>query len=115
MQIGVDSFGAVISDPATGLTLSPVQRIQNLLEEIVLADHVGLDVFGVGETTAVSSWTLPQSSFLVQPLRAQTTFALQAPSLFSVLLTRSACSRNLPRLTSSPTVELRSSPAGVPR
>jgi probable LLM family oxidoreductase len=49
MEIGVDSFGAVISDPATGLTVSPVQRIQNLLEEIVLADEVGLDVFGVGE------------------------------------------------------------------
>ena len=49
MQIGVDSFGAVISEPATGVTLSPVQRIQNLLEEIVLADRVGLDVFGVGE------------------------------------------------------------------
>jgi len=49
MQIGVDSFGAVISDPATGITLSSVQRIQNLLEEIELADKVGLDVFGVGE------------------------------------------------------------------
>jgi probable LLM family oxidoreductase len=49
MQIGVDSFGAVISDPATGRTLSPVQRMQNLLEEIVLADQVGLDVFGIGE------------------------------------------------------------------
>jgi alkanesulfonate monooxygenase SsuD/methylene tetrahydromethanopterin reductase-like flavin-dependent oxidoreductase (luciferase family) len=49
MQIGVDSFGAVTSDPATGLNVSPVQRMQNLLEEIVLADQVGLDVFGVGE------------------------------------------------------------------
>ena len=49
MQIGVDSFGAVISEPATGLTLSPVQRMENLLEEIGLADQVGLDVFGVGE------------------------------------------------------------------
>jgi len=49
MQIGVDSFGAVIAEPATGVTLSPVQRIQNLLEEIGLADQVGLDVFGVGE------------------------------------------------------------------
>jgi probable LLM family oxidoreductase len=49
MQIGVDSFGAVISEPATGVTLSPVQRIQNLVEELVLADQVGLDVFGVGE------------------------------------------------------------------
>jgi probable LLM family oxidoreductase len=49
MQIGVDSFGAVISDPATGFTLSPVQRMQSLLEEIVLAEQVGLDVFGIGE------------------------------------------------------------------
>jgi probable LLM family oxidoreductase len=49
MEIGIDSFGAVISDPATGLTLSAVQRTHNLLEEIALADRVGLDVFGVGE------------------------------------------------------------------
>ncbi len=49
MQIGVDSFGAVISDPTTEITLRPVQRMQNLLEEIVLADQVGLDVFGIGE------------------------------------------------------------------
>src|SRR5260370_6152342 len=49
MEIGIDSFGAVISDQGTGLMLSPVQRTQNLLEEIALADKVGLDVFGVGE------------------------------------------------------------------
>src|SRR6266481_3761682 len=49
MQIGVDSFAAAISDPGTGLTISPVQRMQNLLEEIELADQVGLDVFGSGE------------------------------------------------------------------
>src|ERR1700726_1147075 len=49
MQIGVDSFGAVISDPATGLTVSAPQRMDNLLDEIVLADQVGLDIFGIGE------------------------------------------------------------------
>lgn len=49
MEIGIDSFGGVVSDPATGLKLSPVLRTQNLLEEIALADKVGLDVFGVGE------------------------------------------------------------------
>jgi probable LLM family oxidoreductase len=49
MQIGIDSFAAAISDPATGLTLSPVDRMQHLLEEIELADQVGLDVFGIGE------------------------------------------------------------------
>src|SRR6202051_5104872 len=49
MQIGVDSFGAVIYDPATGLTVSHLQRMDNLLDEIVLAEQVGLDVFGIGE------------------------------------------------------------------
>jgi len=49
MQIGVDSFGAVISDPTTGLTVSALQRMDNLLDEIILAEQVGLDVFGIGE------------------------------------------------------------------
>jgi probable LLM family oxidoreductase len=49
MEIGIDSFAAAISDPATGLTLTPVERMQHLLEEIELADRVGLDVFGIGE------------------------------------------------------------------
>src|SRR5580658_10099657 len=49
MEIGVDSFAAAISDPATGLTLTPVERMQHLLEEMELADEVGLDVFGIGE------------------------------------------------------------------
>src|ERR1700688_4873865 len=49
MQIGVDSFAAAISDPASGLTLEPVELMQQLLEDIELADQVGLDVFGIGE------------------------------------------------------------------
>ena len=49
MQIGIHSFAAAISDPATGLMLSPVKRLHHLLEEIELADKVGLDVFGIGE------------------------------------------------------------------
>src|SRR5580700_1634874 len=49
MQIGIDSFAAAISDPASGLTLSPIKRMHHLLEEIELADKVGLDVFGIGE------------------------------------------------------------------
>src|SRR5260370_34248092 len=49
MEIGIDSFAAVISDPLSGLTLSPAERMHHLLQEIELADRVGLDVFGVGE------------------------------------------------------------------
>ena len=49
MQIGIDSFAAVISDPETGATMSPQERLRNLIEEIELADQVGLDSFGIGE------------------------------------------------------------------
>ena len=49
MQIGIDSFVATNADPLTGVAPSPAQRIADLLEEIELADQVGLDVFGIGE------------------------------------------------------------------
>jgi probable LLM family oxidoreductase len=49
MQIGIDSFAAAVSDPATGITLKPVERMRYLLAEIELADQVGLDLFGIGE------------------------------------------------------------------
>ena len=49
MQIGIDSFAAVISDPETGTTMNPADRLRNLIEEIEVADQVGLDSFGIGE------------------------------------------------------------------
>ena len=49
MQIGIDSFAAAMHDPVTGRTIPPVERLADLLEEIELADRVGLDVFGIGE------------------------------------------------------------------
>jgi probable LLM family oxidoreductase len=49
MEIGIDSFAAAISDPATGETLSAADRLRDLLAEMELADRVGLDVFGIGE------------------------------------------------------------------
>src|SRR6202453_2409573 len=49
MQIGVDSFAAAGKNPVTGVTIPAVERIQNLLEEIEVADQVGLDAFGLGE------------------------------------------------------------------
>ena len=49
MQIGIDSFAAAVSDPHTGITPTPEQRLANLLEEIEAADRAGLDHFGLGE------------------------------------------------------------------
>src|SRR2546421_658362 len=44
MELGVYTFAELTSDE-----ISPQERLRDLLEEIELADQVGLDVFGVGE------------------------------------------------------------------
>jgi probable LLM family oxidoreductase len=49
MELGIYTFAEVTPDPRTGETVSPRQRLTDLLEEIELADQLGLDVFGVGE------------------------------------------------------------------
>lgn len=49
MQLGLYSFGETAVDPATGRAPEAGQRLRDLVEEIELADQVGLDVFGVGE------------------------------------------------------------------
>lgn len=49
MEIGLYTFAELTPDPATGETISAERRMRNLIEEIELADAVGLDVFGIGE------------------------------------------------------------------
>jgi probable LLM family oxidoreductase len=49
MELGVFTFAELTPDAATGETISAEQRVKDLLEEIELADQVGLDVFGIGE------------------------------------------------------------------
>ncbi|MFA6574087.1 MAG: LLM class flavin-dependent oxidoreductase [Nocardioides sp.] len=49
MHVGVDSFVSTVTDPATGQVIGPAERLEHLLEEIALADRVGLYSFGIGE------------------------------------------------------------------
>lgn len=48
MELGIFTFVETTPD-RRGETISPARRMENLLEEIKLADEVGLDVFGIGE------------------------------------------------------------------
>ena len=41
MEIGIDSFVASVAD--SGLRVAPEVRMRDLLDEIALADEVGLD------------------------------------------------------------------------
>jgi probable LLM family oxidoreductase len=49
MQIGVDSFVAAPVDGVSHTVVEPARHLSELLEAIMLADEVGLDVFGIGE------------------------------------------------------------------
>lgn len=49
MELGISSFGEVVPDGVAGNARNAHLRMQQLLEEIKLADEVGLDVFALGE------------------------------------------------------------------
>ena len=49
MEIGISTFVETTPDVKTGEVISHAQRLREVVEEIVLADQVGLDIFGVGE------------------------------------------------------------------
>lgn len=49
MEIGIDSFAAILPDPTSGERPAANDRMAELLQEVEIADRVGLDVFGIGE------------------------------------------------------------------
>jgi len=49
MEIGIYTVGDVPPAPHGHRSVVEGQRLRDLLEEVALADQVGLDVYGVGE------------------------------------------------------------------
>ena len=49
MQLGLDSFASIVPNPETNVAPDPAERLAGLIDEITLADEVGLDSFGIGE------------------------------------------------------------------
>lgn len=49
IEIGIYSLADMGPDPHTGETISPKQRMEEIIQSAKLADEAGLDVFGVGE------------------------------------------------------------------
>jgi hypothetical protein len=49
MEIGVYTFVENTPHPTTGRILDPAQRLRDLIEEVEIADQVGLEIFGIGE------------------------------------------------------------------
>lgn len=49
MQIGIDSFATAFNNDAAGAAGSPSNALRQLVDRIVHADEVGLDIFGIGE------------------------------------------------------------------
>jgi probable LLM family oxidoreductase len=84
MYIGLYTFGDVGTDPVTGHQVGPAERLRRVVEEIVLADQVGLDVFGLGEhhrpDYAVSAPAVALAAASIQTKRIRLTSAVSVLS-----------------------------------
>jgi probable LLM family oxidoreductase len=49
LELGITTFAEVMEDPKTKKTISYDERIRQVVDEIKLADDLGLDYFGIGE------------------------------------------------------------------
>src|SRR4051812_3920271 len=49
MELGLSTFADIGLEPGKGGTVTGAERMRDLIEEIELADQLGLDVFGIGE------------------------------------------------------------------
>jgi probable LLM family oxidoreductase len=49
LELGITTFAETHPDPKTGELISHGERLRQVLDEIVLAEEVGLEVYGVGE------------------------------------------------------------------
>ena len=49
MELGITSFAETIPDPSSGTTVTHGERLRQVLDEIDVAESVGLDVYGLGE------------------------------------------------------------------
>ncbi|WP_442602360.1 LLM class flavin-dependent oxidoreductase [Paenibacillus sp. KN14-4R] len=91
MEIGISTFLETTPNPATGKGMSHAERLRNAVEEIVLADQVGLDVYGIGEHHRID-------------------FAASAPAI--ILAAAAPMTKNI-RLTSAVTVLSSADPVRV--
>ena len=74
MEIGVDSFAAMFSGNSSK-SINDADALGQLLERIEHADHVGLDVFGIGEHHREGFLDSAPTLILAQPLPVQGVFA----------------------------------------
>lgn len=51
MEIGIHTFGELVPDPHTHQKISVRERLKQMIRMAILADEVGLDIFGERECT----------------------------------------------------------------
>ena len=77
MELGLYSFAENTPDPLNnGYLQSPAERLRDLLEEIELAEQVGLDFYGLGEHHRPDYTASPPSPFspLLLPRQKRSSF-----------------------------------------
>ena len=84
MEFGLYSLGDHIPNPLTGSRLSAGERIKEIIELARLAEDVGIDVFGVGESH--QSYFTTQAHTVVLGAIAQATKNIKLTLQYSILV-----------------------------
>lgn len=84
-EVGIYTLADLGPDPLTGETISPKQRMDEIIEAAKLADEAGLDIFGVGEHHRLDY--VVSSPAVVLSAIAQATKQIRLTSTTSVLST----------------------------
>jgi probable LLM family oxidoreductase len=85
IEIGIYSLADIGPDPLTGITITPKQRMNEMIQAAKLADEAGLDVFGVGEHHRLDYAS--SSPAVILAAIAQATNRIKLTSTTSVLST----------------------------
>ncbi len=85
IEIGIYTLADIGPDPLTSKTITPKQRMNEMIQAAKLADEAGLDVFGVGEHHRLDYAS--SSPAIILAAIAQATNRIKLTSTTSVLST----------------------------
>lgn len=81
VELGISTFGETTPLEKTGKTISHDERIRNLIEEVELADQVGIDAYAIGEHHRKDFAVSAPEIIIAMAAAKQNKFIFQVPLL----------------------------------
>lgn len=98
VELGISTFGETTPLEKTGKAISHDERIRNLIEEVELADQVGIDAYAIGEHHRKDFAVSAPEIIIAMAAAKQNKFIFQVPLLIYQRLIQFGFLNNMPQL-----------------